>query len=117
MFAAQQISDALKELDTQYGIPVVAYINNWAISAGAMLAYSCRYIVVVKDASMGAAAPVIASETGEMKEASEKINSAMRADFAGGRARFFDRNPNIAEGMVDKDLILVPKGKPNHQIG
>jgi membrane-bound ClpP family serine protease len=106
VFTAQKISDALKEMDTQYKIPCVAYINNWAISAGAMLAYSCRYIVVVTDASMGAAEPVIASETGEMKEASEKVRSAIRADFA-NRARFFGRNPSIAEGMVDKDLILV----------
>lgn len=106
VYAAQLISDALKEMDTQENIPVVAYINNWAISAGAMLAYSCRYIVVVKDGAMGAAAPVIASETGEMKEASEKVNSALRADFA-NRARFFDRNPAIAEGMVDKDVVLV----------
>lgn len=106
VFAAQNISDALKELDTQYNIPVVAFINNWAISAGAMLAYSCRYIVVVKDASMGAAEPVIAAQTGELKEASEKVNSALRADFA-NRARFYDRNPYIAEAMVDKDIILV----------
>ena len=106
VFAAQKISDALKEIDTQYNIPVVAFINNWAISAGAMLAYSCRYITVVKDGSMGAAAPVFAGEGGKMEEASEKVNSAIRADFA-NRARFFDRNPLIAEGMVDKDLILV----------
>lgn len=106
VFAAQKISDALKELDVQNDIPVVAYINNWAISAGAMLAYSCRYIAAVKDASMGAAEPVLASETGEMKSASEKINSALRTDFA-NRAAFFNRNPYIAEAMVDKDIILV----------
>lgn len=106
VFAAENISDALKELDTQYQIPVVCFINNWAMSAGAMLAYSCRFITVIKDASMGAAEPVIASETGEMKAASEKINSALRADFA-NRAAFFGRNPPIAEAMVDKDLIVV----------
>lgn len=105
VFAAQKISDALKEMDTQYNIPVIAFINNWAISAGAMLAYSCRFIAVVKDASMGAAEPITISGT-EMKEASEKVNSALRADFA-NRASFFDRNPYIAESMVDKDLILV----------
>lgn len=102
VFAAQKISDALKELDTQYDIPVVAVINNWAISAGAMLAYSCRYIAAVKDASMGAAAPV--TQTGE--STSEKVNSAIRADFA-NRAAFYDRNPLIAEAMVDADMILV----------
>lgn len=106
VFAAQKISDALKELDTQNNIPVVAYINNWAISAGAMLAYSSRFIVASKDASMGAAEPVIQDETGKMAAASEKVNSAIRTDFA-NRARFFNRDPNIAEKMVDKDLILV----------
>ena len=106
VFAAQKISDALKEMDTQEDIPVVAFVNNWAISAGAMLAYSTRFITVVKDASMGAAAPVFVGEGGKMVEASEKINSALRADF-GNRAAFFDRNPRIAEAMVDKDIILV----------
>lgn len=111
VYAAQKISDALKDLDTQWEIPVIAYINNWAISAGAMLAYSCRYIAVVRDASMGAAEPVLADvSTGEMKAASEKVNSALRADFA-NRARFFGRNPYIAEAMVDKDIILVMRDK------
>jgi membrane-bound ClpP family serine protease len=55
---------------------------------------------------MGAAEPVIASQTGEMQAASEKINSALRSDFA-NRAQFFDRNPLLAEAMVDKDIILV----------
>jgi membrane-bound serine protease (ClpP class) len=108
VFAAQRISDALKDMDTQYGIPVIAYINNWAISAGAMLAYSCRYIVIAKDASMGAAEPVYLGEAGQMQTASEKVNSALRTDFA-NRASFFGRNPNIAEAMVDKDLILVKR--------
>lgn len=106
VFAAQKISDALKDFDTQYDIPVVCFINNWAISAGAMLAYSCRFIVTAKDGSMGAAEPIILGEGSEMKTASEKVNSALRADFA-NRARFFDRNPDIAEAMVDKDIILV----------
>lgn len=106
VYAAQKISDGLKDLDIQANIPVVAFINNWAISAGAMLAYSCRFIAVVKDASMGAAEPVLAGESGELKAASEKVNSAIRTDFA-NRARFFERNPYIAEKMVDKDIILV----------
>lgn len=106
VFAAQKISDALKEMDTQFNIPIVAFINNWAISAGAMLTYSCRFITTVKDGSLGAAEPVYAGEGGKMESASEKVNSALRADFA-NRAGFFDRNPLIAEAMVDKDMILV----------
>ena len=72
VFAAQNISDGLKELDTQFDIPVVAYIDNWAISAGAMLAYSCRYILVAKDGSMGAAEPVFNDGDGSLTTASEK---------------------------------------------
>ncbi|MBA3238613.1 MAG: hypothetical protein H0T62_09755 [Parachlamydiaceae bacterium] len=108
VFSAQQISDALKVFDIQESIPVVCFINNWAISAGAMLAYSCRFIVTSKDASMGAAEPVIMGEGIQTKPASEKINSALRTDFA-NRAFFFDRNPLIAEAMVDKDLIIVER--------
>ncbi len=107
VFAAQRISNALKEMDTQYGIPVVAYINNWAMSAGAMLAYSCRNIVISKDASMGAAEPVTFGAEG-MESAPEKINSALRTDFA-NLASFYGRNPDIAEAMVDKDVILVER--------
>ncbi len=106
VYAAQKISDALKEIDTQSGIPVVCYVNNWAISAGAMLGYSCRFIAIAKDASFGAAEPVIASASGQMEAASEKVNSALRADFM-NRAAFFGRNPLLAEAMVDKDVILV----------
>jgi membrane-bound serine protease (ClpP class) len=106
VFAAEKISDALKELDTQFNIPVVTFINNWAVSAGAMLAYSTRFITVVKDAIMGAAEPVYATQEGTMEAASEKVNSALRADFA-SRASFFGRNPLLAEAMVDKDMILV----------
>lgn len=105
VFASQKISNALRSLDVKEGIPVIAYINNWAISAGAMLAYSCRYIVVAPDASMGAATPVFETSEG-MTAAPEKVNSALRSDFA-NRASFFDRNPDIARAMVDPDVILV----------
>lgn len=105
VFSSQKISDMLKDLDRKYNIPVIAVIDNWAISAGAMLAYSCRFIVTVKDGSMGAAEPVFASG-GEMQSAPEKVNSALRTDFA-NRAGFFDRDPAIAEAMVDKDMTVV----------
>jgi membrane-bound serine protease (ClpP class) len=108
VFASQQISDALKDMDTDYGIPVVAFIDNWAISAGAMLAYSSRFIGITKDAAMGAAEPIIAAPQQGPQTAGEKITSALRADFA-NRAAFFDRNPLIAEAMVDKEIVLVQR--------
>ena len=53
VFAALKISSELKKLDTECHIPVIAFIDNWALSAGALLAYSCRYIAITTDASMG----------------------------------------------------------------
>jgi membrane-bound ClpP family serine protease len=106
VFAALKIVELLKDLDKKDHIPVIAYIDNWAISAGAMLAYSCRYIGITEAASMGAAEPVLMGEEGKMESASEKINSALRAEFA-NLASLWGRNPDIAEAMVDKDIILV----------
>lgn len=106
VFAAQQIADALRDIDLKEHIPVVAYIDEWAISAGAMIAFGCRFIVAADNASMGAAEPIIMTSSGEPQQASEKVNSAIRVDFA-NRARIFGRNPDIAEAMVDKDIILV----------
>lgn len=111
VYPAQQISDALRDMDLVENIPVVAFIDDWALSAGAMLAYSCRYITTTSNGSMGAAEPVVQSSEGTIESASEKINSAIRADFA-NRARTFGRNTDIAEAMVDKDILLVMrKGK------
>lgn len=106
VFASMKIANLLHKIDVEDHIPVVAFIDNWAISAGAMLAYSSRFIGIVKSASMGAAEPVTVGAEGKMESASEKVNSALRAEFA-NLAHFYGRNPLIAEAMVDKDMILV----------
>ncbi len=116
IYSAQLISDALHEIDIQHGIPVIAYIDDWAMSAGAMIAYSCRFIAIAKDASMGAAEPVLAGAEGTLETASEKVNSAIRADFR-SRAAYFDRNPLIAEAMVDKEMVVVIRDGKTIKLG
>lgn len=105
VFAAEKISRLLRDFDTQNKIPVVAFIDNWAISAGAMLAYASRFIVITNTSSMGAAEPVYL-KNGQMESASEKIKSALRSEFA-NLASFYGRDPLIAQAMVDSDLLLV----------
>ena len=83
-----------------------AVVDNWALSAGALLAYSCRYIGSVSESSMGAAEPVIVSSDGKMETASEKMVSALRKEFSSA-ASLYGRDPLIAEAMVDKDVLLV----------
>lgn len=106
VFASMKIADLLHQIDVQHHIPVVAFIDNWAISAGAMLAYASRFIGITNTASMGAAEPITAGADGKMETASEKINSALRAEFI-NLAQYYKRNPLVAEAMVDKDMILV----------
>ena len=106
VLSSLKIVDLLQKVDTNDHIPVIAFIDNWAISAGAMLAYSCRFIGIVPNAIMGAAEPVTAGSDGEMKTASEKVTSALRAEMS-NLASFYGRDPLIGEAMVDKDIILV----------
>lgn len=106
VFSALKITQLLKKIQKEDHIPVIAYINNWAISAGAMLAYSCQIIGIAPGASMGAAEPILMDSQGHSEPASEKVNSALRAEFA-NLASTWNRNPDLAEAMVDKDIILV----------
>jgi len=101
VLSAVRIGEMLRSFEK----PITAYIDNWALSAGALLAYSCPHIVATESASMGAAEPVIAGG-GKYEEASEKIKSALRSEFINA-AQFWGRNPDLAEAMVDKDIILV----------
>ncbi len=106
LLPAMKIAELLQQFDRENGLPVVAVVYNWALSAGAMLAYSCRFIAVTESALMGAAQPVITKPEGVLEAAPEKIRSALRAEFA-SLAKFYERNPLIAEAMVDPDIVLV----------
>ncbi len=106
VLSSVKIASLLQKIDVEKQIPVIAFIDDWAISAGAMLAYSCRFIGIVKTSIMGAAEPVLMGKEGKMESASEKVNSALRAEFS-NLASFYGRNSLIAEAMVDKDLLLV----------
>lgn len=103
--AAQQITDAISDAE----IPVYAFVNRRALSAGAMIALSTRGVFMRPGSTLGAATPV----TGEGEKASEKIVSAMRSEFrALAEARGLD--PRVAEAMVDEDVAIpgvVERGK------
>ncbi|HET7276066.1 MAG TPA: NfeD family protein [Longimicrobiaceae bacterium] len=103
--AAQQIVDAVSDAD----IPIYAYVNRRALSAGALIALATDGIYMRPGATLGAATPV----TGDGEKASEKVVSAFRSEF---RALAEERNldPRIAEAMVDEDVAIpgvVESGK------
>ena len=103
--AAERIADAVRGA----GLPVYAYVNPRAYSAGALIAISSNGIYMRPGAVIGAATPV----DGQGQKASEKMVSAMRAEF---RAMAEDRglDPRLAEAMVDESVEIpgvVKKGQ------
>ena len=86
--------------DTQ--VPTIAFVNRQAISAGAMISIACNQIVMTSGGTIGDSAPVNiqGQEVGE--KAVSYIQGTIRAT-----AERENRNPDIAEAMVDKELVLV----------
>jgi len=85
--------------------PTIAYIRGMgAISAGALISFSCRHIIMTPDTNIGAATPVIPSTEG-MLPTGEKEVSFMRAKMR-ALAERNNHNPALAEAMVDKDIEL-----------
>lgn len=103
--AAERIADAVRAAK----IPVYAYVNPRAYSAGALIAISSNGIYMRPGAVIGAATPV----DGQGGKAPEKMVSAMRAEFrAMAEQRGLD--PRLAEAMVDENVEIpgvVRKGQ------
>ncbi len=95
--AAQEIVDAVRETD----VPVYAYVNRRALSAGAMIALAADRIYMREGAILGAATPV--DGTGE--KAPEKIVSVMRSEMR-TLAQERGLDPRVAEAMVDEEIEI-----------
>jgi len=97
MDAATDIRDAVLNAP----MPVIAYVDKRAISAGALIALAAGKIAMAPGGSIGAATPV----HGDGERASEKIVSYMRGEMR-ATAEKNGRNPTIAEAMVDEKVAL-----------
>jgi membrane-bound serine protease (ClpP class) len=108
--AATQIRDAIINAK----VPMtIAFVDKRAISAGALITIAAQKIVMAPGASLGAVTPVDMEGT----KASEKVVSYMRAEMRATAERN-NRNPKIAEAMVDESLgvdslegMLLESGK------
>jgi membrane-bound serine protease (ClpP class) len=95
--AAERIVNAVRNTP----VPVYAFVNLRAFSAGALIALAADEIYMRPGATMGAATPV----TGEGSKAPEKIVSAMRSEMRSlAEARGLD--PRVAEAMVDDEIAI-----------
>lgn len=95
--AAERITSAISRAE----LPVYAYVNLHAYSAGAMIALATERVFMRDGGVMGAATPVDGSGT----KGSEKIVSAMRARMR-ALAEARDLDPAVAEAMVDEQIAI-----------
>jgi membrane-bound serine protease (ClpP class) len=107
--AAVSIRDAL----LRSPLRSVAFVNQRAISAGALIALAAQHIAMAEGATLGAAAPVQAAPGGEAQPAGEKATSYVRKEFR-ATAEIRGRPTDLAEAMVDADVAVpgvVEQGK------
>ena len=95
--AATQIKDAI--LGTQ--ILTIAFINNRAVSAGALIAISCNKIAISRGALIGAA--TVVDQAGQ--KVGEKYQSYMRSEMRSTAERN-KRRTDVAQGMVDERIVI-----------
>jgi len=109
-------ADSIRTRILKSKIPVCAFIENNAASAGALIALACDSIFMAEGAKIGAATVV----TQDGKKAPDKYQAYMRATMrATAEAHGYDtiitnndtnivwhRDPKIAEAMVDEHIII-----------
>ena len=81
--------------------PVWVFINSDAASAGALISIACDSIYMSPGATIGAATVV----TGTGEAAPDKYQSYMRSIMR-STAEEKGRDPHIAEGMVDENVVI-----------
>ena len=94
-------ADEIRTLLLDAPMPVIAFINNNAASAGALITIACDSIYMAPGASIGAASVV--NQAGEIMP--DKYQSYMRS-LMRATAEKNGRNPQIAEAMVDPDTYV-----------
>jgi membrane-bound serine protease (ClpP class) len=110
-----RVDAAVAMRDALVNAPVrtIAFVNQRAISAGALIAIACDTVIMSKGGTIGAATPVVGGGSGDTQPANEKSVSYVRSEFrATAEAR--KRPPEFAEAMVDVDVEIagvIEKGK------
>lgn len=104
-------ADSIRTALLHYPAPVVAWIDNNAASAGALIALACDSVFMRTDATMGAATVVNGNDGTAMPDKYQSYMRAMMRATAESHGRDslgrWRRNPTIAEAMVDT-RIAVP---------
>ena len=94
-------ADDIRTRILDFDKPIYSWINKDAASAGALISIACDSIYMSSGASIGAATVV----TADGNAAPDKYQSYMRSIMR-STAEAKNRDPNIAEAMVDQDVKI-----------
>ena len=94
-------ADDIRTRILDFDKPIYSWINKDAASAGALISIACDSIYMSSGASIGAATVV----TADGSAAPDKYQSYMRSIMR-STAEAKNRDPNIAEAMVDQDVKI-----------
>lgn len=104
---------AMRDTLLNSSVRTIAFVNQRAISAGALITLASHTVIMTRGGTVGAATPVVGGGTGESVQADEKTVSYVRSEFrATAEAR--NRPPEFAEAMVDADVVIdgvIEEGK------
>jgi membrane-bound serine protease (ClpP class) len=105
-----QLANALLDASSA-GVGTVGWVDDRALSAGALLALACERVYMRSHATIGSALPVQIGPGGlipvsEDEDVREKLSSALRAEFR-GVAEKRGRSGLLAEAMVDPDIEVL----------
>ena len=101
--AADEIVNNVQDLSPG---PTYAYITHSAWSAGALIALSCKTIIMNSGSSIGSAEPRMIGMAQGQQATDEKIVSVLRAKFK-ATAEANKHSANLAQAMVDKEIELI----------
>lgn len=113
---AVDAADSIRTALLRFPIPVIAFINPQAVSAGALISIACDSIYMAGGSSLGAA--TVVNQNGEVMP--DKYQSFMRAMMRataeshgkktvmvnGVEKEVWRRDPQTAQAMVSKDSVL-----------
>lgn len=107
-------ADSIRTSLLNFDRPVVAYVDNNAASAGALIALSCDTVYMRPGASMGAATVVNATDGTAMPDKYQSYMRAMMRATAEHHGKVagpdsvmsWRRDPAIAEAMVDTRIVV-----------
>ena len=99
---ALDAADSIRTAILRSPIPTVAFINNQAASAGALISIACDSIYMSSGSSIGAATVV----DGSGNVLPDKYQSFMRAMMRSTAECHPKRDPEIAQAMVSADSVL-----------